>query len=129
MSWNSLRALGAGLRRNGTGKVLVVGASVAGLVGMSMLFTGSAAQSLSARAAARQAPYVLACPQRTGPPESKGDLNVRRKACGKGQKPLKLARYPVAAAQGPQGPEGPQGAPGTAANAEFGVATVFVSRG
>jgi len=42
--------------------------------------------------------------QRKGGFEPKGDLNVRlKKFCANGQKPLRLALFPVAAAQGPQG--------------------------
>lgn len=59
-------------------------------------------------------PFVRACVQRTGSIESVGDLNVRLpRACAKGQKPLKLALYPVHGVQGPPGPQGPQGPPGS----------------
>lgn len=57
--------------------------------------------------------FVAACSQRTGPTESVGDLNVRLKtACAKGQKPVKLALYPVVSTPGPTGPTGPQGPSG-----------------
>ena len=74
--------------------------------------------------------FVSACPQRTGPRESVGDLNVLlRTACAKGQQPVKLATFPVKSTpgatgpQGPQGipgPQGPQGVPGTAGGAGAG---------
>jgi hypothetical protein len=106
----------------------VLGASLAALVGASILVAGGSAQSPGIWAALQQRGYVAVCTQRTGTGESRGDLNVRVQAvCAKGQKPLKLALYP--AARGPQGPEGPQGPPGNAANEEFGIANVFVSRG
>ena len=59
------------------------------------------------------AKFVPACVQRTGGIESIGDLNTRLKmACAKGQKPLKLALYPVATTPGSQGPVGERGIPG-----------------
>jgi hypothetical protein len=83
--------------------VLVAAIVVAAVIGVSAL----------AKTTTTQAPaFVQACTQRSGPPASVGDLNVKLKtACANGQKPLKLALYPVAA------------------NAEYAVANVFVSRG
>lgn len=60
--------------------------------------------------AAPEKRYVKACPQRTGPSESIGDLNVRKAQCEDGQKRLKLALWPVP--RGPVGPRGPMGPPG-----------------
>jgi hypothetical protein len=106
-------------------KSLVVGTSVVTVAGLIVLVTGGSAQSPRVYAAAQQQGFVTVCIQRGGPHESKGDLNVRLKAfCAGGQKPLKLALFP-----GTRGPEGRPGPPGTAANAEYGVARVFVSRG
>ena len=134
-----------------TGKLRGVAAIGAGVLAASILVPSSAAESPNARAKAPQKDYVQACPQRSGPYESIGDLNVRvGSACAAGEKPLKLALWPskgkqgprgpqgapgaqgpqgAPGAQGPQGPEGPQGAPGTSANAEYGVANIYVSRG
>jgi hypothetical protein len=54
--------------------------------------------------------FIRACVQRTGSIESVGDLNVRLPlACAKGQKPLKLALFPVAGTPGPKGPKGDKG--------------------
>jgi len=93
-----------------------VAASLASLFAVSTLVSDSAAQSKSAAAAAApQKAFVSACPQRRGPDESVGDLNIRvRRHCAAGQKPLKLALWPVAS---------------TAPKAEYGLAKVFVSRG
>jgi hypothetical protein len=131
MAWFDPRAYGRAASTR-AGKMLVLGASVATVVGLSVLVTGGFAQpadeSSAIVAQAKKRGFVLACTQRSGHNQSKGDLNIRLRAfCAKGQKPLKLALFP--AARGPQGPEGPQGPPGNAANAEFGVANVFVSRG
>ena len=125
-------------RRSARVRVGVVGAVVAAaLIGVSVLATVGDARSPSARAAKAPA-FIPACTQRTGPKESVGDLNIKTKtACAKGQKPLKLALYPVAATQGPPGPQGPQGPPGPpgpsggagSAAAEYAVANVLVSRG
>ena len=57
--------------------------------------------------------FIEVCNQRTGGLESVGDLNVRLKtACAKGQKPFKLATFPVKGIPGATGPQGPQGIPG-----------------
>lgn len=57
--------------------------------------------------------FISVCDQRSGPSESLGDLNVLLKtACGQGQKPFKLATFPVAATPGPAGPKGDTGARG-----------------
>ena len=127
-------------------RVFLVAASAAILVGVSVFATVGDARSPRARAA--KAPvYVRACNQKTGPAESIGDLNIRLHiACGKGQKPFKLALYPAAGARGPagpkgpppgpkgpagpRGPQGPQGpAGGGVSAAEYAVANVLVSRG
>jgi hypothetical protein len=85
------------------GKVIGLGACVAVLVGLTGLVTGGFAKSPSFLAAATKKGFVPVCTQRKGGFESKGDLNIRlKKFCAKGQKPLKLALFPVAAAQGPQ---------------------------
>lgn len=117
-----------------TALLVGVAATAAGLVAASMLTPSGAAESPSHRDAATKADYVNACPQETGPASSIGDLNVTLdKACGPGVEPVKLALWPLAQGaegpRGPQGPQGPQGAPGTAANAEYGVASIYVSRG
>jgi hypothetical protein len=127
MAWFDPRALGR-VARSPRGKLFVLGASVATVVGLSGVVTGGFAQSPSIFAAAKKG-YIPVCTQRTGPNESRGDLNVRLKAfCARGQKPLKLATWPVN--QGPQGPQGPPGPPGGGDSAdEYGVANVFVSRG
>jgi hypothetical protein len=113
-------------------RVLVATGSVAALIGAGALATVGDAQST------KKAPaFVRACTQRTGPKESVGDLNIKKSACAKGQKPLNLALYPVAAAQGPPGPQGPQGPPGpsgglgngSGSTAEYALANVLVSRG
>jgi hypothetical protein len=115
---------------------------VAALIGVSVLATVGDARSPSARPAKAKAPaFVQACTQRAGPKESVGDLNIKLKtACAKGQKPLKLALYPVQGVQGPPGPQGPQGPQGpaggglgasggaTGALLDYAVANVLVSR-
>ena len=87
--------------------------AVTGLIvaGVTLLAAGGDARSTSPQAAAQARGYFPVCVQRTGGHESKGDLNVLlRRSCAKGQKPLKLALFPVAPS-GP-GPAGPQGPPG-----------------
>jgi hypothetical protein len=139
------------------GKLLALGASVATLVGLSVLVSGGFAQSSGkGEVAHAKAPrFIFVCTQRKGTNESKGDLNVRLGAfCAKGQKPLKLALWPVVGvsgrrgaqgpqgAQGAQGPQGPAGAAGAAGSTgppgppgsnapspEYGVASVYVDRG
>jgi|tagenome__1003787_1003787.scaffolds.fasta_scaffold20945882_3 hypothetical protein len=98
------------------GILIGVAASVASLVAVNTLVTASASGSKSARSGATaQKEYVSACPQHKGPAESIGDLNVRvGSQCAAGQKPFKLALWPVA---------------GTTPKAEYGVAEIFVSRG
>jgi hypothetical protein len=57
--------------------------------------------------------FISVCSQRTGPPESVGDLNVLLdKACAKGQNPIKLATFPTP--PGPKGEKGDSGARGPA---------------
>ena len=110
---------------------------MAALVGLSALVTGGFARSKDDSSAlvaqAKQRGFVFACPQRRGHNQSKGDLNVRLRAfCGKGQKPLRLATWPLKGKRGPQGPQGPPGPPGGGGGgsaAEYGVANVFVQRG
>ena len=116
-------------RQSRVGILIGVAVGVASLVAASFLVPSDAADSNRARAAAAEEDFIGACPQVTGPDESVGDLNVRVGSECEGQKPLKLALWPVTGKEGPRGPEGPQGPPGTAANAEYGVANVFVSRG
>lgn len=54
--------------------------------------------------------FISVCNQRSGSLESVGDLNVLlNTACAKGQKPFKLATFPVAATPGPAGPKGDKG--------------------
>lgn len=118
----------------------VVAASASILVGVTVLATsGDASTSARPAAKAKVPSFVPACVQRKGPKESVGDLNIKRGACAKGQKPLKLALFPVAGAgtgptgpQGPPGPDGPLGPAGPAGPStagEYAVANVFVSRG
>jgi hypothetical protein len=112
---------------------LAVGAGA--LVGLGVIATGGVAQSRPS--AAKTPRFVAVCTQRKGGHQSKGDLNVRVGTfCATGQRPLKLALYPVKSAQGaqgPQGPAGPQGPPGPSVagspTSDFGAATVFVDRG
>ena len=128
MAWFDPRALGRAAR-SPRGKLFVLGASVATVVGLSGVVTGGFAQSPSIFAGAEKQGFVSVCTQRTGPNESRGDLNVRLRAfCAKGQKPLRLARWPVQGLRGPQGPPGPPGPAGGGSD-EYGVANVFVSRG
>lgn len=122
---------------------LFVVAGATALLGVALLATVGDARTSSARpaAAAKPAPaYVRACTQRKGPKASVGDLNVKLStACAKGQKPLKLALFPVAGAgTGPVGPQGPPGTDGPLGPAgpagpstagEYAVGNVFVSRG
>ena len=120
------------------GKMVGVAAGVTALVGLSAVVTGVFAQepddSAATVAQAKKRGYVFACPQRRGHNQSKGDLNVRLRAfCGKGQKPLRLATWPLKGKRGPQGPQGPPGPPGGSGGgggsaAEYGVANVFVHR-
>ena len=148
MAWFDPRAYGRAPSSR-RGKLLVLGTSTAILVGLSVLVTGGFAQSSDdstrAVAAAKKRGFVPVCVQRQDVKHSQGDLNVLRRECAKGQKPLKLALWPVkrkAGKQGAQGPAGPQGAQGVqgvqgpqgaagaaAAAPEFGVGTVFVERG
>ena len=69
-----------------------------------------------AGAQSTSSPFLKVCDQRKGGNESRGDLNVRLTTqCAKGQKPHKLALYPVSGVEGPKGatgPEGPQGVTG-----------------
>ncbi len=119
---------------------LLVGvASVTAILGVTLATSGYA-RSTNARPAAAKAPtHVRACVQRTGPKASVGDLNVLiHKECAKGQKPLKLALFPVPGAQGPAGPQGPPGPAGplgptgpsgdVSTAGEYAVANVLVSR-
>ena len=93
------------------GKLIGVAAGVASLVVVSTLVAGDAAvPNVGARAAAPQKHYIRACPQRSGPAESVGDLNVRVRSQCAGQTPYKLALWPLP-------------------KDEYGVAQVFVSRG
>jgi hypothetical protein len=152
MAWFDPRAY-ARAAPSRAGKTLVLGASIAALVGLSALVTGGFAQSPDESpgvvAAAKKRGFVPVCTQRSGSRESKGDLNVLlRTFCAKGQKPLKLALWPVKRRRGPAGPQGPQGAQGPQGPAgppgpagapaqtpsvpgapEYGVVSVFVDRG
>jgi hypothetical protein len=137
MAWLDPRAYGRATSPRAR-KMLVPGASVATLVGLTVLVTGGFAQpsdeSPDVVAAAKKKGFVPACTQRSGHNESKGDLNIRlREFCAKGQKPLKLATWPLKGKRGPQGPQGPQGPPGPPSGGgsadEYGVANVFVQRG
>jgi hypothetical protein len=117
-------------------------AGAAALLGVVLLAAIGDARTPSARPAAAKADpaFVSACPQKKGPKESVGDLNVKlHTACAKGQKPLKLALFPVTGAgTGPTGPQGPPGADGPLGPAgpagastagDYAVGNVFVSRG
>jgi hypothetical protein len=127
------------VRHSRRGKLVGVAACVAALVGLSAVVTGVFAQepddSAATVAQAKKRGFVFACPQRRGHNQSKGDLNVRLRAfCARGQKPLKLATWPLRGKRGPQGPQGPPGPPGGSgggggSSAEYGVANVFVQRG
>ena len=124
-----------------TGQLLVVGVSTAVLAGLTVTVAGGFAQSSdrSQTAAAKKRAYVRACVQRHDVKHSQGDLNVLKSECAKGQRPLRLALWPVkrkAGKQGAQGPAGPQGAQGpqgpagaAAPTPEYAVVSVFVKRG
>ena len=114
-------------------------AGATALIGVAVLATVGSARTPNARPAAAKAgpAYVSACTQRTGPTASVGDLNVKKSACAKGQKPYKLALYPIEGAKGPAGPQGPPGpdgplgpaiSPSPSTAGEYAVANVFVSR-
>ena len=151
MAWFDPRAFGRAARSHAR-TPLVLGTSIATVVGLSALVTGGFAQSPDespgAVAQAKNRNFAPVCVQRHGGNASKGDLNIRlRSQCAKGQDPLKLALWPVkrrrgaAGPQGAQGPQGPQGARGPAGSqgpkgntgppvtAEVGFASVFVDRG
>jgi hypothetical protein len=147
MAWFDPRAYGRAAQSRAA-RLLLFGVSTATLVGLSVLVTGGFAQSpadsAGAGVAAQARGYVPVCTQRKGPNESKGDLNIRlKKFCASGQKPLKLALYPVKSTQGvagpqgakgPAGPQGPQGPPsGQVSPAiptpDYAVVTVYVDRG
>ena len=135
--------------RSSSARVFVAAASLSTLLGVTLLATGGDASTPSAKPPAKGAAFVPVCVQRTGGHESRGDLNILlHNACAKGQKPLKLALFPLAGAPatvgpqgppgpgGPLGPSGPSGPPGPPAPAgggstagEYAVANVFVSRG
>jgi hypothetical protein len=127
------------VRHSRRGKLVGVAAGVTALVGLSAVVTGVFAQepddSAAIVAQAKKRGFVFACPQRRGHNQSKGDLNVRLRAfCARGQKPLKLATWPLRGKRGPQGPQGPPGPPGGSgggggSSAAYGVANVFVQRG
>ncbi len=116
-------------------------AGATALLGVAVVAGVGSARTPSARPAAAKADpaYVSACNQRKGPKASVGDLNVKKSSCAKGQKPYKLALYPIAGSS--TGPVGPQGAPGAdgplgpagpatpSTAGEYAVANVFVSRG
>jgi hypothetical protein len=93
--------------------VLAISAGAATLVAIGLFAAGGFAQSTKARAAATAHSFLTVCYQKTGGPESRGDLNVllHTKYC-KGVKPFKLALYPVAGTQGPKGDKGDTGAKG-----------------
>ena len=134
--------------RSSSPRVFVAAASLSTLLGVTLLVTGGDASTTSAKAAPKKAPaFTPVCVQRTGGHETRGDLNILlRNACAKGQKPLKLALFPVPSAPavvgpqgppgpaGPLGPAGPSGPPpppsaGVSTAGEYAVANVFVSRG
>jgi hypothetical protein len=145
MQWFDPRAHGRA-PSSGRGKLLILGASLAVLAGLTVMVTGGFAQSSDgsqgASAAAKKRTFLRACVQRHDVKHSQGDLNVLKSECAEGQRPLRLALWPVkrkagkqgaqgpAGPQGAQGPAGPQGPAGAAApTPEYGVASVFVSRG
>ena len=148
MAWFDPRSYGR-VASTRAGKMLVLGTSIATVVGLSVLVTGGFAQSSGVFAQAKKRGFVPVCVQRHDVKFSKGDLNVLLGSqCAKGQKPLKLALWPVnrrrgpagkqgaqgpagpQGAQGAQGPAGPQGPPGAAApTPEYAVVSVFVDRG
>ena len=148
MAWFDPRAYGRAPSSR-RAKLFVLGASSTILVGLSVLVTGVFAQSSGVVAQAKKRGFVPVCVQRHDVKFSKGDLNVLvGSQCAKGQKPLKLALWPVKrkpgpagkqgaqgpagpqGAQGAQGPAGPQGAAGAPATTpEYAVVRVFVQRG
>ena len=133
--------------RSSSPRVFVAAASLSTLLGVTLLVTGGDARTTSAKTAPKKAPaFTPVCVQRTGGRESRGDLNILlHSSCAKGQKPLKLALFPVPSAPavvgpqgppgpaGPLGPSGPSGPPapsaGVSTAGEYAVANVFVSRG
>jgi hypothetical protein len=148
MAWFNPRPYGRAPSSR-AGKLLVLGTSTAILVGLSVLVTGGFAQSPDESrgvvAAAKKRTFIRACVQRHDVKHSQGDLNVLKGECAKGQRPLRLALWPVkrkAGKQGAQGPAGPQGAQGAqgpagaqgaagaaAPTPEYAVVSVFVDRG
>jgi hypothetical protein len=140
MRKQSLRAMRT--RRMVRAGAFVSAASAAALVGASVLASGGDAQSTKARVAAPASPFLPVCVQSSGSMQSLGDVNARlpNRWC-KGQKPRRLALYPVAAARGPAGPagargpagpagaQGPQGPSGSGNAPEYGVVNMRVSRG
>ena len=111
MAWFDPRAYGRAPSSR-RAKLLVLGASTAILVGLSVLVTGGFAQSRDespgAVAAAKKRTFVRACVQRHDVKHSQGDLNVLKGECAKGQRPLRLALWPVKRKAGKQGAQGPQ---------------------
>ena len=119
-------------------KWFIVAASASILFSVSLLATSGDASTAKAKLKAPTT-FVPVCVQRTGPHASVGDLNILlRRSCAKGQKPLKLALFPISGTEapagpqgppGPDGPMGPPGPPGESTAGEYAVANVFVSRG
>ena len=99
-----------------TGQLLVVGVSTAVLAGLTVTVAGGFAQSSdrSSTAAAKKRTFVRACVQRHDVKHSQGDLNVLKKECAKGQRPLRLALWPVKRKAGKQGAQGPARSAGCA---------------
>ena len=118
MAWFDPRAYGRAASTR-AGKMLVLGASIATVVGLSVLVTGGFAQSSDESsgvvAQAKKRGFVPVCVQRSGHNQSQGDLNIRlRSQCAKGQRPLTLATWPVKRRRGTAGPQGPAGTGRTA---------------
>ena len=116
MAWFDPRAYGRAPSSR-TGQLLVVGVSTAVLAGLTVLVTGgfaqSSDQSRGAVAAAKKRTFVRACVQRHDVKHSQGDLNVLKSECAKGQRPLRLALWPVKRKAGKQGAQGPRRTAGT----------------
>jgi Collagen triple helix repeat (20 copies) len=94
-------------RRPRSRSVLILAASAATLIAVGAYATGGLARTTKAHKAPA---FLLICIQHSGGPQSVGDVNalLTTKWC-RGQKPQRLALYPVMGTEGPRGPKGPKG--------------------
>ena len=116
MEWFDPRAYGRAPSSR-RGKLLVLGASLAILAGLTVMVTGGFAQSSdgspgASAAAKKKRTFVRACVQRHDVKHSQGDLNVFEERVREGPGPLRLALWPVKRKAGKQGAPGPAGTAG-----------------